>query len=103
MKIIKALSEHIEDEIDGAEEYIKAAIKYKHEHPALSKILYDMSMDEMHHMDLLHGEVVKMIEEYRKEKGSPPAPMQAVYEYLHEKHIEEAKEVRMYQSEYREM
>lgn len=102
MKIIKELSEHIDDEIEGAEEYIKAAIKYKEEHPALSKVLYDMSMDEMRHMGLLHEEVVKLIDAHRKEKGAPPASMLAVYEYLHERHIKEANEVRMYQAHYRE-
>lgn len=102
MKIIKELSEHIEEEIEGAEEYIKAAIKYKHEYPSLANTLYEMSLDEMHHMNLIHGEVVKLIEEHRREKGTPPAAMLAVYDYLHEKQIEEANEVKMYQSQYRD-
>jgi ferritin len=102
MKIIKELSEHIGDEIEGAEEYIKAALKYKDDHPDIARILYEMSMDEMHHMELLHGEVVKLISEHRKTKGEPPAAMLAVYEYLHEKHIEEAAEVRVYQAHFRE-
>ena len=56
----------------------------------------------MRHVDLLHAEVVKLIEEYRKKSGDPPASMLAVYEYLHEKHIKEANEVKMYQAQYRE-
>ena len=101
MKLIKKLSEQIEDELEGAECYAKWAIKYKADYPTLAKTLYDISTDEMRHVSLLHDEVVKLIESYRKEHGDPPASMQAVYDYLHEKQIEEANEVRMYQNQYR--
>ena len=102
MKIIKELSEQIEEEIDGAEWYAKQAIKHREDHPTLAKTFYDISTDEMRHVDLLHAEVVRLIEEYRKKSGDPPASMLAVYEYLHEKHIKEANEVKMYQAQYRE-
>ena len=52
-------------------------------------------------MDLLHGEVVRQIEQYRKAKGEPPASMQAIYDYLHEKQIDKAKDVKRCQSMYR--
>ena len=103
MKIIENLSEFIEEEIEGAETYIKKALKHQTEHPTLAKTLYDISLDEMKHADLLHGEVVKVIETYRKEHGEPPASMKAVYDFLHEKQIEKANKVRMYQNQFRTM
>lgn len=101
MKIIKKLTEMIEEELDGAEHYAKCAMKYKDEDPTLAKALYDISLDEMRHVNLLHDEVVKKIEAHRKEHGEPPVEMMAVWEYCHEKHIEEANEVKMYQAQYK--
>lgn len=101
MMIIKKLSEYISEEIDGAEDYVKMALEWKHKNPALAKVFYEISLQEMNHVNLLHGEVVKMIEQHRKEKGEPPAAMMAVYDFVHGKHIEEANEVKMYQAQYR--
>ena len=102
MKIIKQLVEMIEDELEGAEEYAKCAIKHKADHPMLARALYDISVQEMVHVKILHDEVVRVIDEYRAKSGDPPASMLAVYEYMHERHIDEAKEVRQYQEQYRE-
>lgn len=102
MKIIKKLSEMIEDELEGAEEYVKCALHYKDEHPALSDVFYDISIQEMHHVNMLHGEVVKLIKAHREKHGEPPAAMMAVYEWQHEKHIEKTKEIKILQAQYRE-
>lgn len=101
MKLIQKFTELIEEELEGAEGYIKCAITYKDEHPMLAKVLFDISNDEMHHVDLLHGEVVKLIAEQRRENGEPHASMLAVYNYLHERHIDKASHIRALQTEYR--
>lgn len=101
MKLIQKLNEDIEEEIDGAEEYVKEAIKLKLEHPSLAKTLYDISNQEMSHIEMLHSEVVKLIEEHRRMHGEPPAPMMAVYEYLHERHIDKVNTIKLLQAEYR--
>lgn len=101
MKLIKELTEMIEEELEGAETYIKCALKHKDVDSALAKTFYDISNEEMRHVNLLHDEVTRIIEMHRKEHGEPPAPMMAVYEYLHERHIEKANAIKMYQSQYR--
>ena len=101
MKLIEKLSEMIEEEIEDAEKYAKCALKYKDTDSALAKTFYDLSTDEMRHMTLLHDEVARIITQYRKENGEPPTAMLAVYDYLHGKQIEQAKEVKHYQAMYR--
>lgn len=101
MKLIKDLTELIEEEVEGAEHYAKLALAHKTDNPVLAKTFYDISTDEMRHVDLLHTEVVKVIEEHRKTKGEPPVSMMAVYDFLHNKQIEKAKEVKIYQHQYK--
>ena len=100
MKIIKKLSELIDDELDAAEGYIDCANKYKMEYPALSRVFATLSDNEMQHSNILHGEVVKMIEKYRVEQGEPPEGMMTLYEYLHEKQIDRAADIKRLQEIY---
>ena len=101
MKIIEKLSDMITDEIEDAREYVQCALMKKTEMPRLADVFYRISEEEMKHMTLLHNEVVDIIETYRKEHGDPPEAMLAVYDYLHEKHIDDAAEVKAMQTMYK--
>ena len=94
MKLIQKISDMIDEELEGACDYGKAAVKYKEENPVLAKTFYDIATQELQHVTMLHEQVVKIIEEHRKTSGEPPAPMQAVYDYLHEKQIEKANKAK---------
>ena len=91
----------IDDEIGDAKRYISCALKKKEKYPHLADTFSKLSEEEMKHMGMLHAEVVSIIEAYRKEKGEPPSDMMAVYDYLHQKSIEKASEVKALQAMYR--
>lgn len=101
MKLIKYLEDAIEEEIEGVKGYAKKAVELKDEHPNLAQVLYNISVQEDAHQAALHKEAVKVIEDYRRNHGEPPAAMMAVYEYVHQKHIDALAEARRYQDVYK--
>ena len=74
----------------------------QNEYPEVSKVLIAISENEMSNVNSLHAAVAKVITDYRKETGDPPAPMMAVYDYLHKKHINNAARVKAMQAMYKE-
>ena len=101
MKIIKCLSQLIEDELNDSDKYISEAFKWKQEEPDTADLFYELSLEEMGHMDKLHEEVTELIDEYRKQNGEPPKDMMILYEYLHEMHIKTATQIKVKQGMYK--
>ena len=94
MKIIEKITDQIEEELHDAEKYIMCAQKHREGHPQLAKVYRDLAQEEIRHADKLHSAVADIITEYRQEHGAPPEKMQWVYDYLHERHIEYAENVK---------
>ena len=101
MKLIRDLEEMIEDEIHDIKKYAKLAAKVKDEHPGLAQTLYNISVQEDAHHAALHNEVTKIVEEHRRTHGAPPPEMLAVYEFMHNRHIDKLAEARKYQDIYK--
>lgn len=102
MKIIKVISEKIEEQLDCAEWYIKKAIKTRNEFPDISKTFYNLSIGRMENIKTLHDQVVTLIKNYQSTEGDPPASMMAIYEYVHEKEINKTLGVKKLQDMYKE-
>lgn len=100
MKVIECLAEKIEEELHDAQEYIELAAKWKTEQPNVADLFCELSSEEMGHVDKLHQMVQELIAEYRSKRGEPPKEMMVLYDYLHEKHIAKATEIKVKQGMY---
>ena len=94
MKDIKEISNDIECALDKAEHYAKQAILFKNDRPSVAQRYITYSSTMLDIMSGLHNEIVTIINDYRKTKGEPPAPMQAIYDYMHERFIDKAAAVK---------
>ena len=97
MKIIKCLAEKIDEELHDADAYIELAMAWKNEEPDSAAVFYQLSVEEMGHVDKLHADVVKIIEKYKQEHGTPPAEMMTLYKYLHKRNAGEAMKIKVKQ------
>ena len=102
MKIIEKIVDRIDEEIHDSKEYAMLATEVKESHPALSHVLFTISTQEDAHQAMLHEQVVKLIEQYRREHGDPPPAMMAVYDHHHRKSMAKLAEARRYQDIYKE-
>lgn len=101
MQIIKSLVSKIDDELEDAEKYIKCALKAKAEHPQLADVYYNLSLEEMKHMTMLHDQVVRIINEYKR-TNEVPVGMQTLYDYVHEREIKWAAKIKAKQDSYKQ-
>ena len=94
MTELKEIIRDIEAELECAEGYAKEAVKHKHEYPELASVYAQIAKDDMGHADALHKQALAMIEEKKREGAEAPASMKAIWEYEHERQIEDAANVR---------
>lgn len=101
MKKIEMLVDMIDEELSGAENYIRKALDYKEKDKELAETFYRLSGDEMTHVDTLHKQVAEIIMDYKRKNGEPPAVMEALYEYLHKRHMAKAEKITNMQNMYK--
>ena len=94
LKAIKDIVEDIREEIDGAMHYAKKAVAMKDTDKDASTAYADMARQELSHADRLHGLAVKAINAERAKGVEPPAAMQAVWDWEHEKMIDATARIR---------
>lgn len=96
MKIIKKLTEQMYEELEGAEEYIKCAMKNKTEHKELSELYYKMSNAELEHAIELHKHAEIIIKQVNLEKQNNEFInlMKEIWDEKHECLIKEMAEIK---------
>lgn len=102
MKIIKHLVEDIQEELEGAEHYAKLATQYKEDDRTLADTYAKLANVELDHVNALHEQVVRIIKEWKATSGKEtPAPMQAVWDWEHEKMVDTESRIKTMLSMYR--
>lgn len=102
MRIIKKLTELIEEELCDAEKYARLALEKKESYPEIAEIFNSLSAEELKHMNILHGAVAKLISTHSADGDPRTEGMKLAHEILHERAIEKEKEVRILQAMFRE-
>lgn len=98
MKEIKEIIAFIDDEIEGAEEYIHYAVKMKDIDELAHQTALRLAQTEMEHVDAWHAVAVKAIETKRAEmkaKGQEvPAYMQSMWDDEHKEYVEKVSKLK---------
>lgn len=100
MKVIMMLSDRIEEEIADAKWYARHALKLKSKYRSLADTMYQLSLEEVRHAQMLHGEATTIINEYRSANGDPPELMMQLYDYVHDRMIASMNEAQTLQQMY---
>lgn len=100
MKLIKKITEMMDEELSGAEAYAELAIEYKDHYPELSKTFYEIAVMELSHADMLHAQAAKLIEKRRQAHDGHSESMDLICEWIHEHKEKQSKRVKETLSEY---
>lgn len=101
MKILTHLIEKAHDTMEEIEWYGEKALHYKAEHKSLADTYNKVADMHITIYDMLHKEMVNLIEEHKRMGHNPPPEMMAIWEYEHEKLIKEFKEAKTLVEEYK--
>ena len=104
MKAIKYQAKKIEDELKDADEYIDKALEVKDSDPESAAMYYELSLDELKHSDKIHADVVRHINEYKQKVVEIPKDVEAMmsfYNFMHERHMADAMQIKVKQSMYK--
>lgn len=94
MKKIKEYVEKIDEELEGAEDYIEKALEYKAKgDSSMYGKFKTLAEDELRHAMTIHDVAVKDIEELKK-VYTPPVEMEEAWEKSHKMYIERAAKIK---------
>lgn len=101
MKILKHLIEKADDTLEEIEWYAEKALHYKNEHKGLADVYNKIGEMHITIYDMLHKQMVDLIDEHRRMGNTPPPEMIAIWDYEHEKLIKEFAEAKTMIDEYK--
>lgn len=96
--LIKDLAEMAVDEAYGAHKYAKLAIQHKHDQPKMAEAVANMAMQELTHSETLLNSAKTILDSHPADDG-----MSYLFEYLHEKAMDESTATKVCLDKYRAM
>ena len=99
MKKIKEYVDKINDEIEGAKEYIEKALWYKAKNDNNRYVKYkEMSIQELGHAMTIHQFAAEDIEELKRVFPDVPEAMQDVWDKSHNEYVEKVAWIKQMQN-----
>lgn len=101
MKMLTKLIEKAEDTLNEIEWYGEKALMYRDENKALADVYNKVADMHINIYEMLHKQMVDLIEQKKRDGSQPPAEMLAIWNYEHEKLIKEFKNAKVLVDEYK--
>ena len=101
MKILTKMIDKAHDTMEEIEWYAEKALHYKADHKSVADVYNKIADMHITIYDMLHKEMVSLIDEHKRMGHTPLAEMVAVWDYEHEKLIKEFAEAKTMVEEYK--
>lgn len=75
MRLIKNLACRMDSELCGCIDYVKIALEYQYDKPALAKVAFQIAQTEYQHYQMLHEQTVQLINEIKEQGRTIPRSM----------------------------
>lgn len=103
MKILKDLIDKSEDTLEEVEWYAEKSLILKMQHRQLADLYNKLAEIHINIYEMMHQQMVAIIDEYRKTGQEVPAQMQAIWEYKHKELVKHFAELKVMVDEYKQM
>ena len=100
MKMIAEIVEDIREEMDGAEHYAKKAAQYKDQDRRLAGMYADIASQKLNHVDALHTQAVRLIQDQKSTGAEAPAGMQIVWDWEHKHMVDRVARIKILLDQY---
>lgn len=101
MKILVKMIQKANDTLEEIDWYAEKALIYREEHKQIADTYNKIAEIHIGIYDMLHKQMVELIEQEKRNGINIPAEMQAIWDYEHEKLIKDFKKTKLLVEEYK--
>lgn len=101
MRILKDMIDKAEDTMEEIEWYTEKALLLKQDKKQIADVYIKIAEIHISIYDMLHTQMVNLINEHKNAGHAVPAEMQAIWDYEHEKLVKHFAELKYMVEEYK--